>query len=168
VSTDREGLGTLSLKWAHRIVSGATPAVPDVGGYGQVIVPALQDEATGCWRGLDQALALPGHEGRRMRVVITWDSHADAPALDAQTFPDRRKSDLDLVLLDPQGTVLTGARGSGYGVYASNTEWIDLVVPAEGTYTLHVAVSRWDCDLTDETVGFAWLAAPGSAGSGAR
>ena len=71
---------------------------------------------------------------------------------------DRRKSDLDLVVRGPDGSVIPGAGTSRAGQSASNIEWLDFVAPETGTYTAAIEVARWDCDLDREPVGFAWIA----------
>jgi hypothetical protein len=156
ISTDREGAGTLSVEWAHAIVSGSAGGLEDVGGYGGRVIGS-SPVSTSCRRGEDIALSMAGHRGRTMRVVIAWNAHARRPALGGDPA-DRRKSDLDLVVRGPDGSVIAGAGTSRAGLSASNIEWLDFVAPETGTYTASIEVARWDCDLDREPVGFAWIA----------
>ncbi|MFN8619753.1 MAG: S8 family serine peptidase [Chloroflexota bacterium] len=156
ISTDREGAGTLDVDWANAIVSGHHGATVDAGGYGERVLASTTD-GDGCHHGDDATFTIPGHAGRTMRVTITWNSHAAAPKLGGSTS-DRRRSDLDLVLRDPDGNVVKGARTSRHHLDASNLEWIDLVAPSTGSYTATIKVQRWDCGLATEPAGFAWIA----------
>jgi len=154
ISTDREGAGTLVVDWAHAIMSGHKGSLANAGGYGERVVPSA---SAGCRTGSDVTFTLPGHAGRTVRVAITWNSHAARPSLGGGTV-DRRKSDLDLVVRTPGGAVIQGAATSRTHLDASNIEWLDFTAQTTGTYTATIHVSRWDCDLVSEPVGFAWVA----------
>ncbi len=158
LSTDREGAGTLSVDWAHAIVTGSKGSIDDTGGHGERIVwsTAL---AGGCRQGHDVTFTFTGHAGRTVRVAIAWNAHARRPSLSGGT-QDRRKSDLDLVVRAPGGGVITGTSSSRTRLDASNLEWLDFTAPADGTYIATIEVSRWDPDLVREPVGFAWVAFP--------
>ena len=159
-ATDREGAGTLVVDWAHAIVTGSKGVLADTGGYGERIVGSAALTAGGCRMGQDATFTLQGRAGRSMRVLITWNSHARRPTLGGSTV-DRRKSDLDLVVRAPGGAVIHGSGSSRDRLDASNIEWLDFTASATGTYTATIDVSRWDCDLVQEPVGFAWVSFPG-------
>jgi hypothetical protein len=36
-------------------------------------------------------------------------------------------------------------------------EWLDFTAPRTGTYTAIIDAARWDCDLVEEPVGYAWI-----------
>lgn len=156
ISTDREGAGSLSVEWAHRILAGGTSGLPDAGGYGERIVGS-DPGAADCRKGANLSFWIPGHAGRQVRIVITWLSHARKPSLTGDPV-NRRKSDLDLVVRRPGGAAIGGASSSRTGLDASNLEWLDFRAPVTGTYRVTIVVDRWDCDLVAERVGFAWVA----------
>jgi len=157
LSTDREGAGTLSVDWAHAIVTGSRGALDDTGGQGERILDSSL--TAGCRAGEDATFSFIGHAGRAVRVAIVWNAHARRPTLNGATV-DRRKSDLDLVVRAPGGTVIAGAGSSRTRLDASNLEWLDFTAPSDGTYLATIDVSRWDCDLVREPVGFAWVSFP--------
>jgi hypothetical protein len=164
ISTDREGAGTLSPAWAERIVRRGLPGEPpDDAGYQPLILGALTDLSSGCLRGQDAQVPIAGHAGHAMRAAISWDSHPELASSLDDASGDRRKSDLDLLVIGPDGIVVAGAATSRAGLFAGNTEWLDWEAAADGTYTIRVDVSRWDCDLPAEPVGVAWLTLPSAA-----
>jgi subtilisin family serine protease len=174
LSTDREGAGTLSVDWAHAIVTGSRGRLHDTGGHGERVVTSsatlaaasalavttvLPLATAGCRTGSDATFTFTGHAGRAMRVAIVWNAHARRPSLGSRTV-DRRKSDLDLVVRAPGGSVIRGDATSRTRLDASNLEWLDFTAPTDGRYTATIDVSRWDCDLVREPVGYAWVALP--------
>jgi hypothetical protein len=154
-STAIEGLGTLSVQWANWLMDGRAGRLRDVGGYGLVDVTATQ--AGACWKGDDATIELRLRAGRPTRVLITWNSVALAASM-VGPFLDRRKSDLDLVITDATTGKIVNPRPTREGRRAaSNVEWVDFTPKHTGRYTARVAVSRWDCDLPNEPVGWAWV-----------
>ncbi len=134
--SERDGAGGIDLHTADEVVENdwytslyLTPASFDVDDHYELTVPA--------------------QAGERVRAVIAWNSN---PAVDYSTDP--LDADLDLYVLDPDGTLLLGD-GETSESFDNSFEIVAFDAAKTGDYTLRINRHRFDG--TSEEVGVAWV-----------
>lgn len=95
---------------------------------------------------LPKSYSLYIYGGMKVRVVICWPSHPDT---NVPPTTDYLRSDLDLVIYDPNGNYVTSSVSS-----TNNYEIVEFVASQSGYYTAEI--SQFEFDATYEYLGFAW------------
>lgn len=129
-SADHEGTGTASALWANRVLNvGDGPW----GGYRLGSMTAT-DVVT-------QDISVVA--GQKVKVVVSWNSHSSS-----STSPDRLMADLDLRVVQPDGTV------AGSYTLDNNYEWVEFTASRTGTARIEVRPTRFEASA--ERYGLAW------------
>lgn len=81
---------------------------------------------------------------QRTRATIAWDNNPEY-----SDYVNRPSADLDLQVVDPSGTVVTGSYS-----YDNTYEILDFTPKTAGNYKLRV--NKYRCDLTPKWLGWAW------------
>jgi hypothetical protein len=155
---DREGVGTLAMKWAHWAAENRERSDgTDVAGSGEVSL--LGDEQDGCFEAPGvQTITVDTVPGREVRFVISWQSHGSYDQGSSfgpnDDFFDARKSDIDLVVRTTSGDIKTSERHVNRTVEVA--QW--RAKASEMPYSVRVRPVAWDCDLPSEEVAWAWVA----------
>ena len=87
--------------------------------------------------------------GQTVRVVIAWDSNANAPSGGTAPTTDVLNADLDLVVTGPAGAWMGGSAS-----WENSYEIVEFTAPSSGTYTAQVNAYRFDG--SSEYLGVAW------------
>lgn len=97
--------------------------------------------------------------GRKVRFVITWQSHgfysegANGFGTD-DTYSDARLSDIDLYVFDRNGVQVDASASVDW-----TTEWVEWTYDAtRGPYSVRISPYSWSCSLAQEKIGWAWVA----------
>ncbi len=155
---DREGLGSLTTKWANLVADRRLSNGYPLGDFGAWT-------ANGVWTGdcyrTPSAVSLSVSTGgsRKVRFVITWQSHGfyDEGSNGFGTddaYLDRRRSDIDLRVYDRNGTWIDASASVNW-----TTEWVEWTYDAtRGPYRVEIRPYSWSCDLAQEKIGWAWVA----------
>jgi hypothetical protein len=153
-STELEGAGSLTTKWANLVVAGSNPGgAHNLGSYGlKTLVSAAM--LNGCWVGPDNNLQnFTAEAGRKMRFLIVWNAHTSGHGSTVNT----RWADLALSIRNPSGVLVTPDATSWNNKVASNVEWVDFTAAVSGNYQARIDSTRWGCGIQSERVGFAWV-----------
>jgi hypothetical protein len=155
---DREGLGSLTTKWANLVADRRLSNGYPLGNFGAWT-------ANGVWMGdcyrtpAPTTLSVSTGGSRKVRFVITWQSHGfyDEGSNGFGTddaYLDRRRSDIDLRVYDVNGTWVDGSASVNW-----TTEWVEWTYDAaRGPYRVEIRPYSWGCDLAREKIGWAWVA----------
>lgn len=137
-STDHQGVGTVSGRWAHR-------ALDEGGGtYGGYIKSQFTQGQYLYTTSFNVSL------DSNVQVALVWDSHTSGSDIYNRT--DFLGSDLDLEVVRPDG-------GSLYSYSANNaSEFVKFTAGTPGTVTIRVKVWRQDVDVQQWAV--AWIEQP--------
>lgn len=155
---DREGLGSLTTKWANLVADRRSSNGYLLGNFGTWT-------AHGVWSGdcyrtpAPTTLSVSTGGSRKVRFVITWQSHgfynegSNGFGPD-DSYLDRRRSDIDLRVYDRNGSFVDGSASVNW-----TTEWVEWTYDAaRGPYTVQIRPYSWSCDLAREKIGWAWVA----------
>lgn len=155
---DQEGLGSLTTKWANIVAGRLVSSGQPMGDYGTRTFSASFSGS--CYqKPASKFISVTTGGGRKMRFVITWQSHGfyDAGPDNYGTndeYDDRRLSDIDLYVRTSRGALKDY---STFGQY--NVEWVEWTVStSEMPYQIEIRPYSWDCSLAQEIVGWAWVA----------
>jgi hypothetical protein len=153
---DREGLGSLTTKWADIIASRRSLSGAPLGDFG--VRTFNRPSASSCVPP-SQTISVSNLAPRKMRVVATWQSHGSYDRGSNGYDPtdsrnDARYSDFDIYLRTRSGTLKDSSTGLNW-----NTEWVEWTASAaEMPYQIEIRPSSWSCSLPAESVGWAWVA----------
>jgi hypothetical protein len=153
---DREGLGSLTTKWADIIASRRSLSGAPLGDFG--VRTFNRPSASSCVPP-SQTISVSNLAPRKMRVVATWQSHGSYDRGSNGYDPtdsrnDARYSDFDIYLRTKSGTLKDSSTGLNW-----NTEWVEWTASAaEMPYQIEIRPSSWNCSLPAESVGWAWVA----------
>jgi putative cell wall-binding protein len=139
-NADHEGTGTASAMWANRILN-----VGD-GTWGGYRLGSLTAGQTAT----EQISVVAG---QKVKAVVSWNSHSSS-----STSPDRLMADLDLRVVQADGSVL------GSFTIDNNYEWVEFTASRTGTVRLEVRQARFEA--SSERFALAW--AKWSAGTPIR
>jgi len=133
LSADHEGTGSASALWSNRLLASGDGAW---GGHRLATMSGTQTVV--------QEIAVVA--GQKVKVVVSWNSHTNGGDLSTRT--DRLASDLDLVVVQPDGSSI------GSFSFDNNYEWVEFVASRTGTARVEVRASRTPADT--ERIGLAW------------
>jgi len=155
---DREGLGSLTTKWANLVADRRLSNGYLLGDFGAWI-------ANGLWNGScyttpsATTLSVSTAGGRKIRFVINWQSHgfylegSNGFGSD-DSYSDTRQSDIDLYVYDKNGTLVDASASFNW-----NTEWVEWTYDGtRGPYSVQIRPYSWNCYLAQEKIGWAWVA----------
>lgn len=142
-NADHEGTGTASALWANRLLSFGDST------YGGNRIGSLTKGQV-----LSQDVAVSA--GQKVKVVLTWNSRTSGTSISNRT--DRLAADLDLRIIQPDGSVL------GSYTFDNNYEWVEFTASRAGTARVEVRQTRFEGSA--ERYGLAW--AKWSVGSPGR
>lgn len=155
---DREGLGSLTTKWANLVADRRLSSGYPLGDFGSWI-------ANGLWNGScyttpsATTLSVSTAGGRKIRFVISWQSHgfylegSNGFGTD-DSYSDTRQSDIDLYVYDKNGTLVDASASFNW-----NTEWVEWTYDGtRGPYSVQIRPYSWSCYLAQEKIGWAWVA----------
>jgi putative cell wall-binding protein len=132
-NSDHEGTGTASALWANRLLAAGDTAN---GGHRMGSMTAGQTVA--------QDIAVVA--GQKVKVVLTWNSRTSGTSISTRT--DRLAADLDLRIVQPDGSVL------GSYTFDNNYEWVEFTASRSGTVRIEMRQARFES--TSERYGLAW------------
>ena len=153
---DREGLGSLTTKWADIIASRRTLSGAKLGDFG---ARTFSRPSPSRCLPPSQFLSVSNLAPRKMRFVATWPSHGSyGPGSNGydptDSRNDARYSDFDLYVRTSSGALKDASTGLSW-----NTEWVDwTAASAEMPYRIEIRPTSWNCSLPAENVGWAWAA----------
>jgi Subtilase family len=156
---DREGLGSLTTEWADKIAERRVANGYKVGNFGGWQASGVLEG--GCYFGPSSHYIgnIDPEPGRKVRMVISWNSHGfynNGGSYDSgDSYSDQRWSDIDLVVKDRNGNTVDVSASLNYTV-----EWADWTASNQGPYTAEIRPFSWNCDLSQEFIGWAWAAWP--------
>lgn len=147
---DREGLGSLSTKWANLFAARATSGGYPLGDHGHWIATA--SGSPGAYQEpASTFINVATGGGRKVRFDISWDSHGYSSGY--TSFSDLRLSDIDVIVRDPGGNIV----GSSLSA-STNVEHVEWVANAGTNYSVEIRPYSWDPSLASERIGWAWVA----------
>jgi hypothetical protein len=154
----REGVGTLAMKWAHWAAGNKRKSGNDLAGSGELVF-AHGPEVDGCWEEPPfQVVTVDTQPGRRIRFVASWESHGFYGQQGSfgpnDDFLNARKSDIDVIVRTANGRRKTVSAGATRTVEVA--QW--KAKGSELPYEVRIKPVDWECELPDETVGWAWVA----------
>jgi putative cell wall-binding protein len=129
-NADHEGTGTASALWANRILNVGDGAW---GGYRLGSMTAGQTAS--------EEISVVA--GQKVKVAVSWNSHSSS-----STSPDRLMADLDLRVVQADGSVL------GSFTIDNNYEWVEFTASRSGTARIEVRQARFEA--SSERFGLAW------------
>ena len=132
-NADHEGTGTASALWANKLLAAGDTVN---GGHRMGSMTAGQTVA--------QDIAVVA--GQKVKVVLTWNSRTSGTSISTRT--DRLAADLDLRIVQPDGSVL------GSYTFDNNFEWVEFTASRSGTARLEIRQTRFES--TSERYGLAW------------
>ncbi len=153
---DREGLGSLTTKWADIIASRRTLSGAKLGDFG---ARAFTRPSPSRCLPASQFLSVSNLAPRKMRFVATWPSHGSYGLGSNGYDPtdsrnDARYSDFDVYVRTSSGALKDASTGLSW-----NTEWVEwTAASAEMPYRIEIRPTSWNCSLPAESVGWAWVA----------
>ncbi len=130
-SADHEGVGTASALWSNRVL--------DRGPFGGWAIGSFEGGVT-----VAQNIAVV--KGQRVRLALAWSSHTGGSSNTGKS--DHLRSDLDLVVRQPNGSV------TGSYSWDNSYEYVTLTAAASGTMRVEIRASRFDTSA--EPYGLAW------------
>ena len=131
--SDHEGTGTASALWANRLLAaGDAP-------YGGHRIGSMTPG-----QAITQDIAVVA--GQKVKVVLTWNSRTSGSSISTRT--DRLTADLDLRIIQPDGSVL------GSYTFDNNYEWVEFTASRSGTARIELRQARFES--TSERYGLAW------------
>ncbi|MEA2650779.1 MAG: hypothetical protein QOI85_500, partial [Chloroflexota bacterium] len=132
-NSDHEGTGTASALWANRLLAAGDTANR---GHRRGSKTAGPNVA--------QDIAVVA--GQKVKVVLTWNSRTSGTSISTRT--DRLAADLDLRIVQPDGSVL------GSYTFDNNFEWVEFTASRTGTARIEIRQTRFES--TSERYGLAW------------
>lgn len=155
---DREGLGSLTTKWANLIADRRLSGGYLLGDFGAWVANATFSPPCFVKPGPTTVSVSTGG-GRKVRFVITWQSRgfyaegANGFGTD-DSYADARLSDIDLRVLDRNGVQVDSSTSVDW-----TTEWVEWTYDAtRGPYSVRISPYSWDCSLAQEKIAWAWVA----------
>jgi Subtilase family len=130
-SRDHEGVGSASALWSNRVLSQ--------GAYGGWTMGAILENQP-------VTRNIPVVRGQKVRVALAWSSHTAGTSNTGKA--DSLRADLDLVVRQPNGTVI--------GSYSWDNSYEVIDFTATSTGTVRITVNHDRFDTTQEPFGLAW------------
>jgi hypothetical protein len=163
----KEGVGTLAMKWSHWAAVSKRRGGAEVAAAGELVFeppepepdPEPEPEPEPCFALPEyQAVEVDTHAGRRVRFVVSWESHG---FYDQQNefgpnddFMNGRRSDIDIIVRTRSGERKASSVSANRTVEVAQWRTRRNELP----YSVRIRPVDWQCELPSETVAWAWVA----------